>query len=111
MSINSGTTESVQLSSLLDKNSDTIESQLSITNKLDANDAEKLIGKLIKPNGLQSFVVLLEGDRLDILIEALKAKKHYKKGTGVIIWSKGIWGGKEEGLIYVVEKGLETSDS
>lgn len=85
--------------------------RVSVSDTIIENSLQNLVGKIIKAQGVQMFLLLGEGRFYDELLYWLKIKKVYKQGAGVLIGSRGIYGTAENGLIYYVEKGLEHAAS
>ncbi|CAG9313271.1 unnamed protein product [Blepharisma stoltei] len=104
--------ESVRITSEFDKDfSRKVKSNIVITNSITEDNMDSIAGRLLKPNGLQTFVVFCEGNFIDMFATSLENKKIYKQGAGLLIWSKGIWGSLKDGLLYIVEQGLEGATS
>ncbi|CAG9333080.1 unnamed protein product [Blepharisma stoltei] len=88
-----------------------VSQKIILPDSINKERISNLITKIIKPDGIQMFFILEEGDNFQYLIENLKDEKVYKKGAGVLAGSSSIWAAKEDGLIIYVEKGLETAES
>ncbi|CAG9331596.1 unnamed protein product [Blepharisma stoltei] len=85
--------------------------EILITDSFNNDIMNDIAGRLFKPHGLQTFMIFCDGDYIDLIIHSLINKKILKTGSGVLIWSKGIWGGIQNGLLYLVEEGLENVKS
>ncbi|CAG9322129.1 unnamed protein product [Blepharisma stoltei] len=85
--------------------------KLILPQSINRDSVESLVGKIIKPNGIQMFYILEEGEIFINFIENLKNKNIYKKGAGVLGGSSSIWAASENGMLIYVEKGLETAKS
>ncbi|CAG9313524.1 unnamed protein product [Blepharisma stoltei] len=90
-----------------------IENALSINfgNRLDQDIADNLIAREIKAKGFNNIIIANEGEGSIKLIKSFIGKNVYKKGFGVILGSQAIWGPNEDGLVFIVEKDLEFSES
>ncbi|CAG9332440.1 unnamed protein product [Blepharisma stoltei] len=78
-------------------------------NSLDVTSA--FIGREVKPTGLTNLVVLSEGKSANQLVNSIIDNKMYVKNSGIILWSKAIWGPTQDGLIIIVQEGLELASS
>ncbi|CAG9333810.1 unnamed protein product [Blepharisma stoltei] len=110
--VGDGTIEAKIIATQFQENySEVVQSQITVSPSTEQSVVDNIAGRLIKPNGQQTFVVVCEGAIINKFTSALVTKKIYKQGAGIVLWSRGIWGGDLDGLIYVVEKGLESAIS
>ncbi|CAG9330954.1 unnamed protein product [Blepharisma stoltei] len=85
--------------------------EFCFSNDNSANVTDYFIGREVKPTGINNFVVLNEGFGANKLVNSLVRNKIYGENSGVIVWSKGIWGSNQDGLIVIVQEGLEYVES
>ncbi|CAG9335124.1 unnamed protein product [Blepharisma stoltei] len=110
--IGSNSQESLALSDKFVENTENrVKLKLLLTESSNIGRMNDIAGKIFKLKGLQIFMVLCEGNYISNIIISFANKKLYKAGLGILIWSQGIWGGSENGLLYLVEQGLEAATS
>lgn len=83
--------------------------QIAISQQIVDETISQIVSKIIKQQGYKSFVMFGYSDFYSKFISALKTKKIYKKGVGVIINGFGILGKQEDGLLYVIDDELVTA--
>ncbi|CAG9321932.1 unnamed protein product [Blepharisma stoltei] len=110
--ISTNTLDSIKISNSFEEDFlKKVKLKVSLTDTLSSESTDNIAGRLLKPNGMQNFIMFCEGSYIDIFVTSLINKKIYKAGASVLIWSQGIWGGTNDGLLYLVEQGLEMSAS
>lgn len=73
---------------------------------------DQIIGKNIKPTGIQNMLILVEDSTfIEKILTSFKNTMMFIKGYGFVLSSNGIYGKLENGLLICVEKGLENASS
>ncbi|CAG9313525.1 unnamed protein product [Blepharisma stoltei] len=80
-------------------------------NWLSQDLSDNLISKEIKAKGLNTIIISNEGEGARKLMQSFELKNMYKEGFGVILGSLAIWGPNNDGLVFIVEKGLESAEN
>ncbi|CAG9313527.1 unnamed protein product [Blepharisma stoltei] len=88
-----------------------IASSLNLGNEISQDLSDKFALREIKGKGLLNLIIINEGEGAQKIGSSLISGNMYKNNFGVILGSKAIWGPNNDGLIFLVEKGLESAKS